>query len=326
MSIPPKEQQYCLFDLGINVSELRRNEEMIMATAKSASTMVTYESRWRAFQDWCRRAGRQAMPATDETLRLYITWALKVYGNRLETVKVAMTAVGFYHRSEELPSPINKQIRAFLGQCARHLQEEPMGRDPITPEDLRRACSALGNTPLEIRDRAILLVGFACGWRGDELASLRLSGIRFADEGVILRIGKSKTDQEGRGRVIGIQFGCRAATCPVRALKKWIEVRGHKNGPLFLRFNSPTYMYDEGITRKAINLVVQRSLNRAGIKTKLKRYGSHSLRAGLITTAISRGASELSVMDRTGQKSIATIQKYVRPARAFRFNPLKGVL
>jgi integrase len=324
MSISQVPEQYRLFDPGIDISELRRLEEHLMMTAKKArNTVIACNSRWRIFCDWCEQSGREALPATPETVKLYITWALKKNGSRLYTVRTALSAIADKHRSNRYPSPVDRDVRLYLRTCARHLREEPRGRDALSIKQLLKACDLLGKRPIDVRDRAILLLGFASGWRGDELAGLRLRDVEFNEQGVILTLRASKTDQQGEGRIVGIHYGKTARTCPVRALLKWLDVRGPEHGPLFLRFNAWT-MLKAGISRRAICIMVQRRLKAAGVR--MKRAGSHSLRAGLITTAVANGVPTLAIMDRTGHHAVSTIKKYVRHANAFRFNPLTGLL
>ena len=293
--------------------------------SKAKNTIETYASRWRAFSDWCQQSGRLKMPASRETLELYITWVLEVGGNRLETVKIGMSAIADMHRTNGFPSPVDQEVRRFLTSCARHLQEEPAGRAALTVKQLRTVCASLGDRPSGIRDKAILLLGFAAGWRSDELTSLGVRSVSFTDEGVVLRLRKSKTDQLGKGRTVGIHRGDRLATCPVRALKSWIEVRGAAKGPLFLRLEKDGRTFSKhGIQSRTVCEIVQRALKRIGVDHA--SYGSHSLRAGMITASVLNGASELAIMDRTGHKSVSMIRRYARPAQAFRFNPLSGVL
>ncbi len=75
-------------------------------------------------------------------------------------------------------------------------------------------------------DRALLLVGFAGGFRRSELANLNVGDIEFTEDGLVVRLRRSKTDQEATGRKVGIPFGSNRGTCPVRSLKAWLEASG----------------------------------------------------------------------------------------------------
>jgi integrase len=171
-------------------------------------------------------------------------------------------------------------------------------------KQLRTICQTFGERPIDARDRAILLVGFASGWRRHEIASLCVADIGFVEEGVTLRLRRSKTDQEGRGRIVGIHFGEGLETCPVRALEAWMRVRGEAPGALFLRADPRGRITFHRIRPHTVASIVKRALERIGVDPA--RYAAHSLRAGFVTAAAARGASELSIMQRTGQRSIAT--------------------
>lgn len=170
----------------------------------------------------------------------------------------------------------------------------------------------------------MILLQFAAGWRCSEVVSLDLADVRFVPEGMLLWLAKSKTDQQGRGRAVGVDYGRRMLTCPVEALKRWLEVRGCWAGALFTSF-------DRGrrVTRRRLNPDGGRRAVKAGLELigeDAGPFGAHSLRAGMITASAENGASETAIMQRTGHQCYGTLRRYVRPARAFHANQLKGVL
>jgi integrase len=156
---------------------------------------------------------------------------------RLETLHVRMNTIAHYHREGNHPTPVDDSVRAYLSYARRERKEEPRGRAALTYDHLRRiALDFLSSeSPIAIRDRAMILLGFASGWRRSELVSLRLSDISFVPKGVELWLRFSKTDQAGEGRIVGIEAGRKSLTCPVRALRSWLNVRGSWEGPLFVR-------------------------------------------------------------------------------------------
>lgn len=295
-----------------------------MQASQASNTVRTYARRWQHFTEWCARAGYVACPATPEAVKLYVAWALDVDGSRLETVKISLSAIADRHRTEGQPSPVTTETRQFVTSCARHLQEEPRGRAALAVRQLKRICASLGDRPIDIRNRALLLLGFATGWRRSELSALNLSDLTFMDEGVAIRLRRSKTDQEGRGRSVGIHYGSSPDTCPVRALEDWIKVRGKQAGALFLRGERNGGLTDERMSPHTVCAVVKDKLEKIGVDPA--RYGAHSLRTGFVTAAAAQGSSPMSIMDRTGHKSLNTVLRYVRPTQAFRSDPLAGVL
>jgi len=165
-------------------------------------------------------------------------------------------------------------------------------------------------TRAAVRDRALLTLGFAAALRRSELVGLDVVDVRFVPKGLLVRIRRGKTDQEGHGRDVGVFRGRRATTCPVRALRAWLFVRGREAGPLF-----PGRRPGSRLTGACVNQVVKRGCVLAGLDPR--GYGAHSLRAGFVTAAAEAGMPETLIMQRTGHRSVQTVAKYVRPASAF---------
>jgi integrase len=213
-----------------------------------------------------------------------------------------------------------------LLRCARRqITEDRRIRKALLVDQLRDMSEHLETQrPIDLRNRALLVVGFAAGWRSSELGALEMSHLEIEEGELILWQPRSKTDQEGRGREVRIPAGVYAQTCPVRVLQAWLAVRGWQAGPVFLRVYRGGKIGTVGIEGQRINVIVQQTLREIG--QDANGFGSHSLRAGLVTTAVVHGASELAIMHRTGQRNVQTVLDYVRPRKACRMDPLRGVL
>src|SRR5262249_54413330 len=131
-------------------------------------------------------------------------------------------------------------------------------------------------------------------------------------------IRRSKTDQEGHGRKIGIPYGSNPETCPIRALRSWIEESAITQGPLFRSVNRKGKVYDRRLSAIDVARVVKKLGHRAGLDPA--KYSGHSLRAGHATVAAIHGASERSIMNQTGHKSTQMLRRYIRDASLFREN------
>lgn len=107
------------------------------------------------------------------------------------------------------------------------------GKDPLSPERLRKIFAGAPDDLRPVRDRALLLVGFAGAFRRSELVALRYEDVRFTGECIVITIPKAKTDPEGEGQTIGIPYGSHPESCPVRALEIWLELSGITSGYLF---------------------------------------------------------------------------------------------
>jgi integrase len=223
-----------------------------------------------------------------------------------------------------LRSPVDFEVRQLIASVARKSQEEPGGKAALKLDHLRRICRTLSDEPMEVRDRAVLLIGFRSGWRRSELSALRLADVTLSIEGIRLHMGRSKTDQEGKGRYVGVGCGRSAYICPVRALNAWLDIRGRRKGPLFLRFNRWGEMTDDPMSGRAICDLVKRGVERIGEDPR--DFGAHSLRSGLVTAAVEAGKSEIMIMDRTGHRSIATLKRYLKSTNLFALDPLAGVV
>lgn len=300
-------------------------EQRILRAERAANTRLAYAHGWKTFLAWCSAAERSSLPAEPASVKEYAAWSI-ARGRRLATVCLHMSAISHYHREEGLQTPVDRTVRLFLANARRELREEPGGKAALTYEILRNIATHFPDTPAGIRNRAMILLQFAAGWRRSEIVALRRSDVHFVPQGLALWQRYSKTDQVGDGRLVGIERGKRSVTCPVRALESWLRVRGEWDGPLFVRFNPRGEMTRSPLAPRAE--VLQNALKDVleKIGEDAGRYGSHSLRAGMITEAAQHGASETSIMRRTGHKTSACLRRYIRPANIFEFNPLRDVL
>jgi integrase len=163
-----------------------------------------------------------------------------------------------------------------------------------------------------------LLLGFAGAFRRSELALLETSEVRETEEGLVVRVSRSKTDQEARGREVAIPYGSDPGTCPVRASRAWIEAAGLQGGPLFRRIDRHAHLNARALHKDSIGQIVKRAARAAGLDPKL--YAGHSLRAGFCTQAYMNGAREFDIMRQTGHRSLETLRKYIRGRGLFRDN------
>jgi site-specific recombinase XerD len=177
---------------------------------------------------------------------------------------------------------------------------------------------ALPNDLRGLRDRALLLVGYAGGFRRSELAELRVEDLSETPEGVIATLRRSKTDPAGQGRPVALPYGSDPLTCPVRALRAWLERASITTGPLFRAIDQFGLVAEQGLSAASVALIVKRAAERAELDAS--DYAGHSLRAGLATQAAMNGASELSIMKQTGHRSLTTVRKYIRDGSLFRDN------
>jgi integrase len=191
-----------------------------------------------------------------------------------------------------------------------------IGKRPLATADLRGLLAPLDSRRiLDIRDRALLLTGFAGAFRRSELVGLDVPDLQFNRDGLVVTLRRSKTDQEGQGRRVGIPYGSNPATCPVRALEAWLAVLGADQGPLFRGINRHGQLARRRLTPQSVALIIKRLAAQAGMEAG--DLAGHSLRAGLATAAAAAGVPERAIMAQTGHRSLATLRKYIREGSLF---------
>jgi integrase len=173
-----------------------------------------------------------------------------------------------------------------------------------------------------LRDRAILLLGFAGAFRRSELVALDFDDLEFCDAGLRISIRRSKTDQEGLGTTIAIVPGLIA--CPVQAMRAWIQAAGISQGPVFRPLTRTGKIFSRRLSGRAIADLLKSYACRAGLRAS--DFSGHSLRSGFLTSAAVRGASISKMMDVSRHKSVDTLRGYIRDAKLFRDHPGNGLL
>jgi len=312
------------------MAKIREVSVLFRRRTRAPMTHVAYESDWRAFEAWCVSTGRSALPALPETLALYVAARLEpgrgLVGLRASTLSRHVSAVAFRHRAAGLAVPDRSDARAVIAGARRLRKEEPRQRLALSPASLRKIGAKLlrVGTADAARTRALLSLGIATGLRRSNLVALDLADVSFRRKGVVVSVRSSKTDQQGRGCVIGVFRGSREATCPVRCLRAWLAFRGAAPGPLFTRIreHGPTLgrLGPEWVNQTVKAAVASIGLAPAG-------YGGHSLRAGFVTAAHNSGTDVLGIMEVTGHKSAEMVKRYLRNADPFGGrNPLARAL
>jgi integrase len=266
-----------------------------------------------------------SLPSTPESVSLYIadrasTLASGTIARRLTSITKAHQAAAFTDSPAStrhfIVGETLKGIRRTIG-TAQH------GKAPLLSADIRRIIAARRDDLLGLRDAALVLTGFAGGFRRSELAGIHVSDLKFSADGVVVTVRKSKTDQESAGREVGLPFGASHETCPVRALRRWLDQAGIREGPVFRAVGKYGHVSRRGLHSDSIGKLLKRAAGRAGLK--VEELGGHSLRAGCVTQAAMNGVREFVIMRQTGHKTIATLRRYIRSGEIFRENAAAGL-
>ena len=308
-----------------SIEELIQEAKIFVAAAKAPATIKAYRNDWRDFESWCRAHQLPSLPSMPETVALYIadrasTLASGTITRRLTSITKAHQAAGFTSSPATtrhfVVGETLKGIRRTIG-TAQH------GKAPLVSADIRRIIAARRKDLLGLRDAALVLVGFAGGSRRSELAGIHISDLKFSADGVVVTVRKSKTDQEGAGREVGLPFGSSTDTCPVRALRQWLDRAAIREGPVFRSVGRYGHVSRRGLHSDSIGKLLKRAAGRAGLK--VEELGGHSLRAGCVTQAAMNGVREFVIMRQTGHKTIATLRRYIRSGEIFRENAAAGL-
>src|SRR6476469_5278632 len=174
-----------------------------------------------------------------------------------------------------------------------------------------------------LRDKAILLIGFAGAFRRSEIVGLQIRDVQSSDAGLIITLRRSKTDQEGASFTKGIPIGTNTTTCPKCALEAWLQLAGITTGPIFRPVDRWGHVGNHALSSLGVARAVKRALTALELDTA--DYSGHSLRAGLVTAAAMAGVSERVIMQQTGHKNTEMLRRYIREGSLFRENAAAAV-
>jgi integrase len=291
--------------------------------SKASATRKAYAADLRDFEAYCMAIAAEAFPAEPAVVATYLAHLAET--KSVATIRRRMVAVGRAHKERGLESPVaHPKVQEVAKGIARTKGVSQVKKEALTADRLRDALLAVMGDELKAkRDRALLLLGFAIAARRSELAALDYADVRFDKRGVAVTLRRSKTDQAGEGRTIGVPFVANVGLCAARALREWIIAAELSGGPLFRTFTIHGTLTENRIDPKDVARLVKRVAKAAGIEGD---FGGHSLRAGFITTAAAtKGVSEADIQRVSGHRSIAILRGYVRRATVFDDAPLAAM-
>jgi integrase len=300
-----------------NRAGLEHVREFIRAS-KADNTIRGYQADWRDFCAWCEsRGGLCPLPATADAVAAYIA----ICAGRLKpgSIQRRLNAIAEAHKAAGLESPTHAAIvRNTLKGIRRTLGTAPTQKTAALTDDIRAMIDATDTGIIGARDRALILLGFAGAFRRSELVRLGVEDCAFSKDGLTVTLRRSKVDQVGAGRKIGIPYGSNPEMCPVRTILAWMEQAGITTGPLFRSVNRKGKVQTRRLSGIDVARIIKKLAQRAGLDAA--KYAGHSLRAGHATAAAIGGASERSIMNQTGHRSVQMVRRYIRDGNLFREN------
>jgi integrase len=284
------------------------------AAGVSTNTVRAYRSAWGSFERWCTTRRLAALPAAPWTCAAYL--ADRAGAIRPSSLTVHLAAIRQAHASRGFDSPTDAaEVLGVIKGVRREHGLAPRKKTAITSAQLRTLVGALGTGLRDHRDKALLLLGFCAGFRRSELVGLDVADVVFRDEGLIVRLRRSKTDQEQTGRSVAVEYGVHPETCPGAALEDWLMAAGIKSGPIFRPINRHGAMSSDRLEGRAVARVLQGRAAAAGLNAQ--NLGGHSLRSGLATAAAYARIDERDIARRTGHRNLGVMRGYIQDADPF---------
>ena len=312
-----------------------RAREYIEA-ASSPNTRRAYDSDWKQYLSWCRRQGLDHLPPDPQVVGLYITACASgaATGTRkpaaVSSIERRLSALSWHYRQlgEKLDRG-DRHISTVLEGIRNTHGRPPMQKEAVLPEDLIAMLETLDRGSLRgLRDRAILLIGFAGGLRRSEVVGLDAGPeqtedgrgwVEILERGVVLTL-RGKTGW----REVEIGRGSSDGTCPVVALETWLKLGRIAHGPVFRRVTGAgKTVGSERLHDQEVARLVKRTALAAGVRGDLSegeraaKFAGHSLRAGLASSA---EVDERYVQKQLGHASAEMTRRYQRRRDRFRVN------
>lgn len=314
----------CIDDTRFNGHNLAdRNEEVseevlgYLKNGLAENTRRAYAADLRHFEEW-----GGVIPASEAMVANYL--AAQAGKLACATLERRLATLSKLHRMNGLPNPVGSDlVRATMRGIKRKHGVAQRQAKPLMREELFGILDALGTSLRDVRDRALLLVGFAGAFRRSELVGINIEDIEWRSDGVIVCLRSSKTDQLGEGRNVGIPIGS-PGTCPVGALKTWLTTTSIRNGPVFRAIDRHGNVNDGSLSGEAVSLILKKRVR--SLRLDENRYSGHSLRAGLATSAAAAGIPALSIRQLTGHTQNKTLALYIRNSRKLSDSPIRGLL
>ena len=296
-----------------NVKNLELETIKNLKNSKAHNTLRAYQADFNDFSNFCNTNGFSSLPTDPKIVALYLTHLssfskFSTLKRRLASIKVIHKLKGHYIDTKH---PV---ISENLMGIKRKLGVKQLSKKPILISDLKLIVQAIiddKNEYKKIQNKALILIGFAGGFRRSELVSIEREDVDFVNEGVKINIRKSKTDQTGIGMTKAIPYFDNKIFCPVISLNEWINYANISNGKIF------------NISDKSVALIIKKYALIAGLDNT--KYAGHSLRSGFATSTAETGADERSIMAMTGHKTTQMVRRYIQEANLFKNNALNKI-
>ena len=300
-------------DLVTDVKSLELETLKNLKSSKANNTLRAYKADFKDFALFCQQNGLNPMPSEPKIITLYLTHLSK--SSKYSTLKRRLASISVIHRLNghylDTKHPVITENLLGIKRVKGTYQK---AKKPILINDLKAIINAINKDKNQInrsKNKALLLIGFAGGFRRSELVAIFLDDIEFVPEGVKIFVRRSKTDQSGEGMTKGIPYFSNPDYCPVISLKNWIQEGKINSGKIF------------DMSDKNVALTIKKYVAITGLDQS--KYSGHSLRSGFATSTAELGAEERSIMAMTGHKTTQMVRRYIKEANLFKNNALNKI-
>tara|TARA_R110000868_G_scaffold42000_11_gene142545 strand:- start:168 stop:1130 length:963 start_codon:yes stop_codon:yes gene_type:complete len=294
--------------------QVSHNLQAYAHAATSDNTRKAYRDDAQHFIAW-----GGLLPTTPDVLLRY----LEAHAPTLnpQTLRRRLTALKHWHTYQNLPDPTSHPLVLKTMSGIIRVHGRPADKSPaLTLEQLATMVEYLNthNRLVDARNNALVQTGFFGAFRRSELAAIHWEHVSFVPEGMEILIPRSKTDQDGEGRVCAIPFG-NETLCAVSALKRWQEMSGLTTGPTFRSVSRKNMIATRALSPVSAGLIVKQ-LAIACHLPNANDYSGHSLRRGFATAASQKGATLTAIMRQGRWKNERTVNGYIEEGQRFEDN------
>lgn len=289
--------------LSIEIKE-KVNEYGRLGLEGAVNTQRAYKSDFKDFNEWCETNGQIPFPVSPETLAAYVSHLADTC--KWATINRRLAAISKLHQFNNLETPTQNRIFRIVMEGIKRTKgvrqkQAPAFKLNILKQLLRDFET---KTHADLRNKALLLLGFTGAFRRSELVALNVEDLNFTEEGLVVSMQKSKTNQYGDYEEKAIFYSPEAVLCPIRTLQIWIKTLEKTTNALFVRVRKGDRITKDRLTDKTVNDLVKTYSG--------EEFSAHSLRASFITIVKINGADDSEIMRQSKHKTSAMIQRYTR--------------
>jgi site-specific recombinase XerD len=288
------------------------------------NTRRAYAADWALFSEWCADKRVQNLPAAPHTVAAFIADESKT--SKPSTLRRRLAAIGKMHSVAGHANPCSAEaVKATMKGIERSFGIVQASKAPATHAKIEQMVAKCPTVTLDgLRSRAILLMGYAGAFRRSELCALTCDDLKWSKDGVVVTVRRGKTDQRGKGMTKAIPFVSGGDLCAATSLRVWLTAAGIDQGPVFRGFTRNGKPKPSPLSDHAVAIIVKEAARRCGFD--VSEFSGHSLRAGHVTEARSRGVADAQTMSTTGHKRVETLDIYDRRENAFQKTSAGDVL